>query len=85
MKLLSLFLLASSIFAQPAYFTAKGKTWHSSRNCMALARSKNVLQADSSDAERHGLVECSICAHRHAGAHAKAKQANSSWGKAETK
>ncbi len=83
--LLPLFLLASSLVAQPAFFTAHGKTWHSSRDCMALARSKNVLQADSSDAERHGLVECSICAHRHAGSHAKAKNDNSAWGKAEAK
>ncbi len=83
--LLTLLLLASSLVAQPAFFTAHGKTWHTDKTCMALARSKNVLQADSSEAERHGLTECSICAHRHAGAHAKAKQDNSSWGKAETK
>ena len=59
--LVLLVLLASSLLAQPAYFTAHGHTWHTSRTCMALSRSHNVLTADSSEAEAHGLKECSIC------------------------
>lgn len=37
------------------YITAHGKTYHTSRACMALAKSDKVLQATAALAEMHGL------------------------------
>ncbi len=46
------------------YVTAHGKTYHTSRQCMALAKSDKVLQTTAAIAEAHGLKLCGICAHR---------------------
>ncbi len=50
------------------YVTAHGKTYHTAKTCMALAKSGAVLQTTAKIAEEHGLKLCGICAHR--GVHA---------------
>lgn len=58
-------LLAVSLHAGTVYVTPHGKTYHTSRQCMALAKSGHVLTTDDKTAAAHGLHECGICAHRH--------------------
>lgn len=75
--------LASFASADTVYVTAHGKTFHTDRNCMSLAKSANILQTDGKAAVDHGLHECGICAHRHAkGGRAAAKPDNSTFAKA---
>ena len=62
------------------FVTAKGKTYHTYRDCMSLSRAKTVLSASEADAEQHGLTLCGICAHRHHSA-----TNNSAWAKQEAK
>ncbi len=82
-KLLATALLAVSLQAGVVFVTPHGKTYHSVRECMALAKSRTVLTTDDKTAEAHGLRECGICAHRHAaGTEGKKKTANNeSWAK----
>lgn len=63
------------------YVTAKGKTYHTYRDCIGLSRSKTVLTSDERSAQQHGLTLCGICAHRH---HAQAPT-NSLWATPEAK
>ncbi len=81
-KLLLTALLACTLHAQVAYVTAHGKTFHDDKTCMSLAKSHNILTTDRATAEAHGLRECAICVHRHAGGTDKKKTAsNESWAK----
>jgi hypothetical protein len=66
-RLLLTALLALSLHAETVYVTAHGKTFHSNRQCMSLAKSNRVLTTDDKTALAHGLHECGICAHRHSG------------------
>lgn len=52
-------LLAAT--ATTVYLAPKGKTYHSRRDCMALARSTEVFTATESAALAHGLKPCKIC------------------------
>ncbi len=81
-RLLLTALLAVSLHAQ-VFVTAHGKTFHDDKTCMSLAKSRNILTTDRATAEAHGLRECAICAHRHAGGtEGKKKTAsNESWAK----
>ncbi len=76
-RLLLTALLALTLQAETVYLSQHGKTYHSRRDCMALARSKRVLTADSKDAEAHGVRPCGIC-HRKAAAK---KGDNGAWAK----
>jgi len=67
--LLTLALLtAGALRAGTVYVTAHGKTYHTERTCMSLAKSAHVLATDDKTAAAHGLRECGICAHRSGGA-----------------
>lgn len=59
------------------YVTARGKTYHTSRECMSVAKS-TVLQTTAKLAEAHGLKLCGICARRGV---SKAKTFDNSWAK----
>jgi hypothetical protein len=76
-------LFAVSLHAGTVYVTAHGKTFHTDKTCMSLAKSHNILTTDDKTAEAHGLRECAICAHRHAaGTTTKNKKtSNESWAK----
>ena len=62
------------------FVTARGKTYHTYRDCIGLQRSKSVLEANEAQAQQHGLTLCGICAHRH---HAVVGKSNAAWAKAE--
>lgn len=62
--------------AQTVYFTPNGKTFHTSKDCIALTRSKTIMEADQKEAKAHGLKACGICQRRKSTA-AKATTANS--------
>ena len=81
-RLLLTALFALSLHAGTVYVTPKGKTFHTDKTCMSLAKSHNILTTDDKTAEAHGLRECAICAHRHAGTtDKKSKTSNESWAK----
>lgn len=70
--ILTLALLAAGVLrAGTVYVTAHGKTYHTERACMSLAKSSRVLATDDRTAAAHGLKLCGICAHRHSGGKAK--------------
>ncbi len=46
------------------FVTLHGKTYHTNRQCMSLAKSGKVLATNAKDAEAHGLHKCGICARR---------------------
>jgi hypothetical protein len=54
-------LLAAGLSAEPVYLSAHGKSFHKTEHCMSLSRAKHVYTAERSEAEKHGLHECSIC------------------------
>jgi hypothetical protein len=61
------------------WVTAKGKTYHSYRDCGRLEHSAHVLVTNEAIAQQHGLIICKICLHRH-----DAKTgANSGWAQPE--
>ena len=62
---LSAALIASAAAPNdPVYMSAHGKAFHTSRQCMSLAHSQHVYTAVRSEAEAHGMHECSICNHK---------------------
>lgn len=73
-------LTAAALHAEPVYFSAHGKTFHRSEQCMSLARSTHVYTADRATAEAHGLKPCSIC-YRPKKAGSKTASAAPSWAK----
>ncbi len=77
-------LIAATLNAGTVYVTAHGKTYHTNRQCMSLLRSSHVLTTDDKTAEAHGLHECGICAHRHAGGK-KQTDGPGSWATPEVK
>jgi hypothetical protein len=81
-RLLLTALIAISLHAGTVYVTPHGKTFHTDKACMSLAKSHNILTTDDKTADAHGLRECAICAHRHAaGTTTKSKNNNESWAK----
>lgn len=68
--------LATFLNAGTVYFSPTGKTFHVKRECLALARSKEVLHSEDSAAAAHGLKPCGICQRK-----AKAKSVRNGWAK----
>ncbi len=75
-RLLILAAILASYANAGVYLTPRAKTYHAFRDCIALARSQHVLEADEHAAQEHGLTLCGICAHRHRG---KVDGANTTW------
>ena len=50
--------------AETVYFTAHGKTYHTTTQCLALSHSGELFTSSEADAVSHGLKLCRIC-HRH--------------------
>jgi hypothetical protein len=67
-RLLLSLVMAMSLGAAPVYFSPSGKTFHTSRECASLKRSKKVLTADEKEAEAHGLHAHKNCGHASASA-----------------
>lgn len=61
-KVLIFAVAVTKLFAAEVYVTAHGKTYHTNKQCMSLARANTVLSADDKEAIQHGLHECGICA-----------------------
>lgn len=56
MKLLILSVIFTGLaIADPVFFGASGKVYHTKRDCAALRRSKQVYSADSKIADQHGM------------------------------
>lgn len=77
--IIALLTLSSIMTAETVYLTPHGKTFHTSRTCMSLAKSPKVLEADDKTATAHGLHECGICAKRKSKRGASKKANNSSF------
>lgn len=69
--------------ATPVFMSLKGKTYHTHRECMSLSRARVVLTTNEHDAQVHGLILCSICAHRHQAGAVNGK--NAAWATPEVK
>jgi hypothetical protein len=51
----------TALAAETVYLAPKGKTFHAAKTCIALSRTAQVLSAERSAAEAHGLTACKIC------------------------
>jgi D-alanyl-D-alanine dipeptidase len=65
-----------ALAAETVYLAPKGKTYHASKSCISLSRTAQILSADRTVAEAHGLTACKICYRPK-----RAKTTNEQWAK----
>jgi hypothetical protein len=68
-------LLVSGAAAETVHLTQTDKTFDKTEQCVILKRSTDILHAENSDAESHGLKACRSC-------YADRKSNNRAWARA---